>query len=78
MIVEKLGPLSYKMKVDSKIWKQHIDQMLASNEHTANRFDDDGFDMLPAYDAVGSSDTPTTTSSDSNVTAASATSRYPQ
>jgi len=52
--------------------------MLASNEHTATRSDDDGFDTLPAYDAVGSSDTPTTISSYSNVTAASATSRYPQ
>jgi len=52
--------------------------VLASNEHTANRSDNDGFDTLPTYDAVGSSDTPTTISSDSNVTAASATSRYPQ
>ena len=76
--MEKLGPLSYKVKVDSKIWKRHIDQMFASNEHTATRSDDDGFDTLPAYDAVGSSDTPTTISSDNNVTAASATSRYPQ
>jgi len=58
--VEKLGPLSYKAKVDSKIWKWHIDQMLASNQHTAIKFNDDGFDMLPICDAVGSSNTPTT------------------
>jgi len=78
MIVEKLGPLLYKVKVDSKIWKRHIDQMLASNEHTATKSDDDGFDMLFACDAVGSSDTFTTISNDSDVTAASATPRYPQ
>jgi len=70
--------LSYKVKVDSIIWKWHIDQMLASNENTATRSNDDGFDTLPAYDTAGSSDTPTIISSDSDDTDASATSRYPQ
>ena len=41
MVVEKLGSLSYKVKVGNEIWRRHIDQLLATREHSA----DDGFEV---------------------------------
>ena len=75
VIVERVDALSCKVKVDSTIWKWHIDQLLVSSEHTM-KSDDDAFDVLPTSRTTESSDIPTTNSSDRSC--AASTSRYPQ
>ena len=38
-----------------EIWKHHVDQLLASNEHVVEP-GDDAFDMLPTSGVTGPSD----------------------
>ena len=33
IITERLGAVSYKVKVDGKIWSQHVNQLLASSNY---------------------------------------------
>ena len=40
IILKKLGPLSYEVKVNDNIWKQHVDQMITSSKHTCEPEDD--------------------------------------
>ena len=68
-----MGPLSYEVKVNNNIWKQHVDQMITSNEHTCES-EDNAFDMLPYPE---SSDASIIDSNDSPP-ALPVTSRYPQ
>ena len=72
IIVKKLGPLSYEVKVNNNIWKRHVDQMITSNEHTCES-EDNAFDTLPYPE---SSDASIIDSNDSPP-ALPVTSRYP-
>ena len=63
MFVEKLGPLSYKVKVGNEIWGRHIDQLLATREHSA-KSTDDSFEVCPNCPDARSEDTTTTASSE--------------
>ena len=47
VVLEKLGPTLYRVRVRDKVWKRHIDQMLEnkadSHEEMNTDDDDDGF-----------------------------------
>ena len=75
VVVEKLGPLSYKVKVGNEIWRRHIDQLLATSKHSAGSTDD-SFEVWPNFPDTRSDDTSTTVSSEHCRT--NAEPRYPQ
>ena len=58
---KKLGPLSYEVKVNDNIWKQHVDQMITSSKHTCEP-EDNAFDMLPTPESSDTSITDTSNS----------------
>ena len=51
IILERLGPITYKVKVGEYIWKRHIDQMLRSEVETQDR--NDNLD-IEAFEAMSS------------------------
>ena len=62
--MEKLGPLSYKVKVGNEVWLQHIDQLLATSE-LSFATNNDSFEVWPNCSGPGvSDDTPTRFSSE--------------
>ena len=75
VVVEKLGPLLYKVKVGNEIWRWHIDQLLATSEHSAGSTDD-SFEVWPNFPDTRSHDTSTTVLSEHCRT--NAEPRYPQ
>lgn len=75
--MERLGALSFKVKVNDTIQKQHIDQLLASSEHNSGLIDD-SFNVLPNSDIVESRDNSATNSSDNDYATATPQAHYPQ
>ena len=45
-VLERLGPLSYRVQVGNVEWKRHIDQILASASHVEPNNDDSAFDSI--------------------------------
>ena len=75
IITERLGAVSYKVKVDGKIWSRHVDQLLASSNHGTKSVDD-SFDVSPNSDVIElSADSAANASNDD---CATTTPRYPQ
>ena len=75
IITERLSAVSYKVKVDGKIWSRHVDQLLASSNHGTKSVDD-SFDVSPNSDVIElSADSAANASNDD---CATTTSRYPQ
>ena len=75
IITERLGAVSYKVKVDGKIWRWHVDQLLASSNHGTKSVDD-SFDASPNSDVIELS--ANSAANSSNNDCATTTSCYPQ